>query len=899
MSGIEEGEEALQERSKTIVSIAENRARELCLCVMNTGLIASLEVYVVPDNHTYKETLGTLALIHPDEILLHDGTKDAVLSTKIKGMFEANSGGELNVAARIVYVTRSLFDQDRGAELLKKIVSGINTVDADLMAKYTVLAASFCLLRYVETVQGMTFCENSVKLNFLSGQQNRVSIDRRTVTALEIIGNVRDGNQEDSLLGAINRTKTKIGERLLRSNLLRPIFELPTLDTRLDTVEFLMRNAHLQNSIIGSLCQLPDLDSMLAGLSMVSKKVSTRSTKKGIDTLIMLKSVINHAEDLARMLREGIEHAQEGTNNVNTERINCSQDLLHAVINTLSDPSMVVVKDAIDNLIDDSICYKKDSYAMRQQECFAIKDGVSQILQVARGMYTTSVAGIDEVSASYEASLSVPVQVGFSPNRGYFLQIHADVQQLPEEVIQPVQGKKWISCTTSTVSDLSRKALESAANCLNITSDLLQEVMQIARENSEALFSLADGVALLDMLSGFATVIMASKEPFCRPSLSTTGPIVVSKARHPISCTSAKARGASLSRDYIPNDISISEEICFEVITGPNGSGKTHYIKQVALVVVMAQIGMFVPAIHCKINIRDRILTRMGNAESIEHGVSSFDGEMREAAYILNNATKSSLVEIDELGKSTSIIDGIALAFAVAEKLVSIGAFTLFVTHFPQLTMLEDMYPSVCNLHLATDIEDKIRFLHTISNGACEIRFGYGVAMAEICGFSPQFISRAKEKMTEVRDAFPLLLKAEKVDHHLVAATTLSKNLQSLASSSMNETALHNFKIQLRGRIPQTTQHEILNLLDHLDKGRIEDITNDHHDKADAPGPNHLIEQLSPTGHDQGEIDDPEEDSVCREAPERPEKIKSKGGRSSKSHVDHSIRKIVEAHNNK
>ena len=272
-----------------------------------------------------------------------------------------------------------------------------------------------------------------------------------------------------------------------------------------------------------------------------------------------------------------------------------------------------------------------------------------------------------------------------------------------------------------------------------------------------------------------------------------------------------------MSRSYIPNDISISEEISFEVITGPNGSGKTLYIKQVACIVVMAQIGMFVPAVQCRINIRDRILTRMGSAESIEHSVSSFDGEMRETGYILNNATKSSLVEIDELGKSTSIVDGIAIAFAVAEKLISIGAFTLFVTHFPQLTMLEEMYPSVCNIHLATDIENKLQFLHTINNGACDIRFGYGVAMAEICGFSPEFISRAKGKMLDVKNAFPLLLKADNVDHHLVAAATLSRNLESLALSSMSENALHDFKDQLRRRISQSTQRSIVDLLNRLD----------------------------------------------------------------------------------
>ncbi len=815
--GKEEGEEE-SSISKTIIAIAENRARELCLAKINLGQISQMDIYVIPDSHTYGETLNSLALADPDEILLHDGTKNTVLSKKISAMFDDDSN------ARVVYLTRSLFDQDRGAELLKKIVSGINRVDSGLMAKYTVLAASFCLIRYVETVQGISFAENSLKLCFLSGQQNRMSIDRRTVTALEIIGNVRDGNQHDSLFGSINRTQTKIGERLLRANLLRPINEMATLDTRLDTVEFLMQQSHVYNSISKILRSFPDLDSMLSGLCVVQNKVGIKSTRKDIDTLLMLKSVIIKSEELVHILRDSLQHKQElaerdsdvrgdNNNDISTR----SHDLLHAIVDTLTDPSMTVIHDAINEIITEEASYHKNSYAMRQQECFAVKEGLSQVLDVARKLLIDSVDSIEAIAVAYEMSLSVPVKVNFSPNRGYYLHILTDSAHLPEEFIQPIQNKKWISCTTAEISTLSRRAVESTTNCLNLTSELLQGAHMVARANSEALYSLADGVALLDMLGGFANVVTSSSEPFCRPTLKAEGAMVVTKARHIISSTSAKARGASLSKPYVPNDISISEDGCFQVVTGPNGSGKTLYIKQIALIVVMAQVGMFVPAVQCEINLRDRILSRMGSAESIEHGVSSFDGEMRETSYILQNVTSSSLVVIDELGKSTGLLDGISIAFSVAEELISSGAFTFFVTHFPQLTMLAHMYPNARNLHLATDLENKLEFLHVVSHGPCDIKHGYGVAMAEICGFSPGFISQAKDKMEQVKQTFPLLMGSSKVDQCIMAATTILMNLQSLEMSSMDASALEEFKGQIRRRIPPETRDGIVSMLDRLD----------------------------------------------------------------------------------
>ena len=276
----EEGEIVLEgeaEEENVVVAIAENRARELCLARMSSSHGGVLEIFSLADSHTYIETLNTLAAIDPNEILLSDSTRGSVLSQKIQNIFSGNRN-----AASIVFVARSLFDQDRGVELLRRIVSGIKNVDADLLAKYTVLAASFCLIRYIEIGLGVTFADSSVHLSFSSGQRDRMNIDRRTATSLEIVSSVRDGNQKETLFGVINRTKTKVGERLLRSNLLRPINEIATLNTRLDVVDFFTQHKHVYNSIAKKLAEIPEIDSMLYGLSTVQQKVTARATKRAL-----------------------------------------------------------------------------------------------------------------------------------------------------------------------------------------------------------------------------------------------------------------------------------------------------------------------------------------------------------------------------------------------------------------------------------------------------------------------------------------------------------------------------------------------------------------------------------------------------------------------------------------
>ena len=249
-----------QNSSTIIISIVENHAREISICKIDTSQLTLIEIYLLTDCHSYNETILTIQDINPHEILLHDGSKNKILSKKII----ANNAKDNN-PARILFISRQYYDQDRGADMLKKVLVG--NVDKDLISKYTVLSGTFCLLRYVENCNGSSFPNHSMRVEFENNCSNRyMSIDRRTATNLELITNSKSGNQKESLFGAINFTKTVIGARLLRSNILRPTTDIATINLRLLTVEDLIRCNRIFNEVVILLKSFPDMDKMLTGL---------------------------------------------------------------------------------------------------------------------------------------------------------------------------------------------------------------------------------------------------------------------------------------------------------------------------------------------------------------------------------------------------------------------------------------------------------------------------------------------------------------------------------------------------------------------------------------------------------------------------------------------------------
>ncbi len=319
---------------------------------------------------------------------------------------------------------------------------------------------------------------------------------------------------------------------------------------------------------------------------------------------------------------------------------------------------------------------------------------------------------------------------------------------------------------------LNARAQENVQDLLLMTHERIQEVIDIARERYDSLASLSDAIALLDMCHSFADNVASSRLPWCRPIVRDDYPmnksqvdspkycdqyidekivgdsrsLVIRNGRYAIDVSSMglmTSEDGQSSDEFVPNDTYTSGFQNFTIITGVNGSGKSTYLKQIAIVVILAHCGCYIPAEEAFIPICDRICSRIGTIDDQEHNISTFMQEMKETAYICKHASEKSLILIDELGRATSNEDGVAIAWAVAEFLLVKKTLTFFVTHYPQISKLSAIYPNVQNQHLGTVSSkgaNEFRYTHKIMPGPCKVDSDYGVDMANVCGWPTEVV---------------------------------------------------------------------------------------------------------------------------------------------------------------
>lgn len=324
---------------------------------------------------------------------------------------------------------------------------------------------------------------------------------------------------------------------------------------------------------------------------------------------------------------------------------------------------------------------------------------------------------------------------------------------------------------------LNCRAQENVQDLLLMTHARIQEVLEVARDHYDCLASLSDAIALLDMCHCFADNVASSRMPWCRPILSDRekhpnnqedasfgggGAIAIRNGRYAIDVSSTGLSSSAGGNDFVPNDTYSSALQNFTVITGINGSGKSTYLKQIALIVILAHCGCYVPAEEALVPIRDQICTRIGTTDDQEHNISTFLLEMKETAFICNSTTEKSLFLLDELGRATSNEDGVAVAWAVSEYLLTKRAMTFFVTHYPQISKLAEVYPNVQNQHLGSHIspvynEDgsNINYTHKILPGPCKAAGDYGLEMAATCGWPEDNLENARKIRLEVQQKIP------------------------------------------------------------------------------------------------------------------------------------------------
>jgi DNA mismatch repair protein MutS len=553
---------------------------------------------------------------------------------------------------------------------------------------------------------------------------DHVLLDSATQANLELAQS--RGARDASLLSVLDRTITPMGARKLRAWILQPLRDLTELQRRQQMVGQLLQESDLLGSLRAELKSIRDIERAAGRLSQASGNARD---------LVALKTSLQQIPALKRELGKLIDRLSFGTEPADMSHLSHASRLQTAIREMpalaeklakalLDDPPLALKEGGIFREGHDA-----DLDALRQ----ASREGKSWISHLQER----------EVAATGIKSLKVRYNSVF----GYFIEItKSNLANVPAHYTRKqttVGGERFI---TPELKEMEAKVLGADDRAQNIEYQLFLKLRDETLREIEPIQQIADAIAVLDVLCALAETARLFR--YCRPELSDSLRLVIRDGRHPVLDQNL------VEEKFVPNDTELDgENIRMAIVTGPNMAGKSTYIRQVALIVLMAQIGSFVPAESAEVGLVDRIFTRVGASDDLTRGQSTFMVEMNETANIINNATARSLVILDEIGRGTSTFDGLSIAWSVAEFLYDkIKARTLFATHYHELTKLAEDRKGVCNLNVAVrEWNEQIIFLRKIIAGGADK--SYGIQVARLAGLPKEVLDRAKEILAHLESS--------------------------------------------------------------------------------------------------------------------------------------------------
>ncbi len=580
------------------------------------------------------------------------------------------------------------------------------------------LGAAGAALHYVtETQRGPLEHVTRLEKHAASG---RVVLDRQTQAALELTEVQRTGDRKGSLLWVLDRTLTPMGARTLRDWVTAPLADLGAIRARQAAVAEFVEQRQTRLALQETLKGICDLERVLAKVG--TGRVPPRD-------LVALRRSLEMMPRL-RALRLSVDLTAIGLHTDLCE---------HLAKALLDEPSNQIMDGGV------------------------IRPGFHAELDEVSGLATNGKTWLVDYEKREAARSKIPsLKVGYNQVFGYYIEVtNVHSEKIPPDYVRKQTLKNAERYITPELKEYETKVLTADARAKDLEYELFQQVRRRVADEIPALQRTARAVAELDALASLAQV--AEEHDYVRPELDDSGALDVRDGRHPVlERISAKK--------FVPNDVVVGEGPMVLLITGPNMAGKSTYIRQAALVVLMAQIGSFVPASKARIGVVDRIFTRIGASDDLTRDASTFMVEMNETANILNNATPKSLIVLDEIGRGTSTFDGVSIAWAVCEHLHDkVGARTLFATHYHELTELALVKKGIRNLHVAVrEWGDSIVFLHKILEGATDK--SYGIHVARLAGIPKEVVERSKVILAQLEN---LALNEE--DRPKIAATKRKK----------------------------------------------------------------------------------------------------------------------------
>ena len=537
--------------------------------------------------------------------------------------------------------------------------------------------------------------------------ESAMELDLVTQRNLELISTIQDGRREGTLFGVLDKTCTPPGARTLRAWLSQPLLAVPRIEARLDAVQALVESPADRDDARTALRRVGDLERLMS--KICCNRANPRelvALRRSLEAVVPLRKALRvfRADLLVRARDHGMPDLTE---------------LIDVIAHTLEDDPPAQTADG---------GYIRTGYHAELDELRTISSG---------GRDWVANLQADEREKTGIASL----KVGYNKAFGYYIEVtKVNQDKVPAYFVRKqtlVNAERYI---TPELKDWEAKILGADERAKDLERDLFAALREKVAEWVEPVQRTALSVATVDVLSALAEV--ASANDYARPRVDEGVRIDIAEGRHPA------VEQLLPGGQFVPNDLTMdgeSDQIL--LITGPNMSGKSTILRQAGLIVLLAQIGSFVPARQARIGVVDRIFTRVGASDNLARGESTFLVEMNEAANILNNATPKSLVLLDEIGRGTSTFDGLSIAWAMTEHLHNAERLrprTLFATHYHELTELEDLLPRVKNYSVAVrEAGDTIAFLHRLVPGGCD--HSYGIEVARLAGMPAEMIARAKE----------------------------------------------------------------------------------------------------------------------------------------------------------
>ena len=667
-----------------------------CFCDISTGELYATHI-LDKQIQRIKDDLGKFM---PKEILI--GGDVAIL----KNLSDFISD---KLSSSVEMLEDKEFDYNDCKQLLLDHFGKENFDKFGLADKKETVSSIGALLKYLKQTQKKGL-ERINNIEIYTDKQF-MSLDINTRRNLELVKTMMSGEKKGSLLWVLDKTKTAMGKRLIRNWIEMPLLSCTHIIKRQNAVEELNSDLILRANITENLSEVYDLGRLMT--RMVYGSANGRDLRSLCSTILSI-----------RKIKDQIKYVKS--------------DLLKEVyklIDNLED---------LEKTIDDAIV---EDPPFSVKEGGIIKKGFSEEIDYLNNIMKNGKGYIASIEAREREKTKIPkLKVGYNKVFGYYIEVtNSFKDKVPESYIRKQTLSNCERYITQELKDLEGKILGAKEKVIQLEYEVFDDIRKKVANELIRIENTSKAISILDVLCSFSEV--STKNKYSRPDINLEGKIIIKDGRHPV--VEKLLNGAP----FVPNDVVLDrEQNRVNIITGPNMAGKSTYMRQTALIVLMAQIGCFVPASYANIGIVDSIFTRVGASDDLASGQSTFMVEMSEVAHILKNANKDSFLILDEIGRGTSTFDGMSIARSVLEYVANkskLGAKTLFATHYHELTELESLLDGVKNYNIAVKKRgDDITFLRRIIPGGADD--SYGIQVAKLAGIPNIVVARAKQILEEL-----------------------------------------------------------------------------------------------------------------------------------------------------